>query len=83
MKKNTKMVAGGFTRYRQRHYQISCGLLAGVFTFRRIYHYQKLYLSTDILRLTDKKCPKSLGNVADPLEFVEKYGADGLRYYLL
>jgi methionyl-tRNA synthetase len=26
---------------------------------------------------------KSLGNVADPLEFIEKYGVDALRYYLL
>ena len=30
-----------------------------------------------------QKMSKSLGNVADPLEFVEKYGADALRYYLL
>ena len=26
---------------------------------------------------------KSLGNVADPLDFVAKYGTDALRYYLL
>ena len=30
-----------------------------------------------------QKMSKSLGNVADPLDFVAKYGADGLRYYLL
>ncbi|MCL5435233.1 MAG: methionine--tRNA ligase [Patescibacteria group bacterium] len=30
-----------------------------------------------------QKMSKSLGNVADPLEFIEKYTADGLRYYLL
>ncbi len=30
-----------------------------------------------------QKMSKSLGNVADPLEFIEKYGADALRYYLL
>lgn len=30
-----------------------------------------------------QKMSKSLGNVADPLDFVEKYGADSLRYYLL
>ncbi len=30
-----------------------------------------------------QKMSKTLGNVADPLEFIEKYGADALRYYLL
>lgn len=30
-----------------------------------------------------KKMSKSLGNVVDPLEIVEKYGADPLRWYLL
>jgi len=30
-----------------------------------------------------QKMSKSLGNVADPLEFIEKYGTDALRYYLL
>ena len=30
-----------------------------------------------------QKMSKSLGNVADPIEFIEKYSTDGLRYYLL
>lgn len=30
-----------------------------------------------------QKMSKSLGNVYDPLEFVQKYGADALRYYFL
>jgi methionyl-tRNA synthetase len=30
-----------------------------------------------------KKMSKSLGNVVDPLEYVEEFGADSLRYYLL
>ncbi len=30
-----------------------------------------------------QKMSKSLGNVADPVEFIEKYTTDGLRYYLL
>ena len=30
-----------------------------------------------------QKMSKSLGNVADPLEFIKKYGTDALRYYLL
>jgi len=29
------------------------------------------------------KMSKSLGNVVDPLDYVEKYGVDALRYYLL
>lgn len=30
-----------------------------------------------------QKMSKSLGNVVDPFEYVEKYGIDALRYYLL
>ncbi len=30
-----------------------------------------------------QKMSKSLGNVVDPFEYVEKYGTDALRYYLL
>lgn len=30
-----------------------------------------------------QKMGKSLGNVVDPLEYVEKYGTEALRYYLL
>ena len=30
-----------------------------------------------------EKMSKSLGNVADPLEIIKKYGADALRYWLL
>ncbi len=30
-----------------------------------------------------QKMSKSLGNTVDPLEYVEKYGVDALRYYLL
>ena len=29
-----------------------------------------------------KKMSKSLGNVIDPFEIVEKYGTDAVRYYL-
>ena len=30
-----------------------------------------------------QKMSKSLGNVVDPLEYVEKYGVDAVRYYLM
>ena len=31
----------------------------------------------------DKKMSKSLGNILDPLEILNKYGIDQLRYYLV
>lgn len=31
----------------------------------------------------NKKMSKSLGNVVDPFDMSEKYGTDGLRYFLL
>ena len=35
------------------------------------------------LLMDDKKMSKSLGNVLDPFEAMDKFGADALRYYLL
>jgi len=35
------------------------------------------------LTVNGQKMSKTLGNVVDPNEFIEKYGADALRYYLL
>jgi len=35
------------------------------------------------LLMDDKKMSKTLGNVLDPFEAIDKFGADALRYYLL
>jgi methionyl-tRNA synthetase len=35
------------------------------------------------LTIDGQKISKSLGNVIDPIEVVERYGADALRYYML
>ncbi len=35
------------------------------------------------LTVNGQKISKTLGNVIDPFEIIEKYGADALRYYLL
>lgn len=35
------------------------------------------------LTVNGQKMSKTVGNVVDPNEFIEKYGADALRYYLL
>jgi methionyl-tRNA synthetase len=35
------------------------------------------------LTVNGQKMSKTVGNVVDPIEFIEKYGVDALRYYLL
>ena len=35
------------------------------------------------ITVAGEKMSKTVGNVADPFEFIKKYGADALRYYLL
>lgn len=43
----------------------------------------KKLLVHDYITINGQKMSKTLGNIIDPLEVVKKYGADGLRYYLL
>ena len=47
------------------------------------YELPKKLLVHGYLNLKGKKISKSLGNVIDPVELVEKYGADAVRYSLL
>ncbi len=45
--------------------------------------YQKLVVHAHILAEDGRKMGKSLGNAIDPVELLEKYGVDALRYTLL
>ena len=47
------------------------------------YKLPKKLLVHGYLNLGGKKISKSLGNVIDPIELVEKYGSDSVRYSLL
>ena len=43
--------------------------------------YKNVIVNGHILDKSGKKMSKSLGNVVDPIEMMEKYGADVLRWY--
>ncbi len=43
----------------------------------------KIIFVHGFITVAGEKMSKTVGNVADPFEFIKKYGADALRYYLL
>ena len=45
--------------------------------------YKKVLYHGFTLDADGKKMSKSIGNVVDPIEIAEKYGADSLRFYML
>lgn len=47
------------------------------------YELPKTLLVHGYLNLKGKKMSKSLGNIIDPIELIEKYGSDSVRYSLL
>ena len=58
--------------------QIGCGVVA-----LNSVPYQRVLMHGFTLDEEGKKMSKSLGNVVEPEEVIEKYGADVLRFYLL
>ncbi|MDP8260350.1 MAG: valine--tRNA ligase [Candidatus Gygaella obscura] len=57
-------------------------IMAG-FEFMKEAPFKDVYLHGTVRDLTGKKMSKSLGNVIDPLDIIEKYGADALRFSLI
>lgn len=55
---------------------------SGVISMDRV-PYKKVLMHGFVLDEDGKKMSKSLGNVVNPEEVIEKYGADILRFYLL
>jgi methionyl-tRNA synthetase len=83
---------GDFARYlagrcppdRQGHRPVPHGLLAGLPDERRICRFPSrcsAMVSCSIGAV--RKCPKSLGNVTDPMDLAEQFGVDQLRYFLM
>ncbi|PKP52906.1 MAG: isoleucine--tRNA ligase, partial [Candidatus Altiarchaeales archaeon HGW-Altiarchaeales-3] len=57
-------------------------LVSSVISFDSIAYKQVMYHGFT-LDAEGRKMSKSLGNVIDPLDMVEKYGADAFRFYML
>lgn len=46
-------------------------------------HLPKAVMAHGYLTVDGQKMSKTIGNIVDPLEIINKYGVDALRYYLL
>ncbi len=57
-------------------------IMAG-FEFTGALPFRNVYFTSIIRDLKGRKMSKSLGNSPDPVELMEKYGADGLRFGLM
>lgn len=75
-KPNALQVAGKDNLRQQSSMWQAMLIAAGVPTSRQIFIH-------GFITSNGQKMSKSLGNVIDPIEYVEKYGTDALRFYLL
>lgn len=57
-------------------------IMAG-FNFEDELPFKNVYFTTIVRDMKGRKMSKSLGNSPDPIELMDKYGADGLRFGLL
>lgn len=81
-----------FQEYWQKGYSVH-DIGKGILRFHAIY-WPAMLLSAGVkppseifvhgyLTVNGQKMSKSLGNVVDPVEMIQKYGADALRYFLI
>lgn len=57
-------------------------IMAGL-EFRKEIPFKDVYIHGTVRDIEGKKMSKSLGNIIDPLEIIEEYGADALRFSLI
>ena len=57
-------------------------IMAGFFCMKEI-PFRRVYIHGTVRDITGKKMSKSLGNIIDPLEVIDRYGTDALRYTLV
>ena len=56
-------------------------MMSGLY-FRGEVPFKNVYITSLVRDAQGKKMSKSLGNVIDPLDYIDKYGADALRFTL-
>jgi valyl-tRNA synthetase len=57
-------------------------IMAG-FEFMKDMPFKEVYIHGTVRDIEGKKMSKSLGNIIDPLEIIDEYGADALRFSLI